>query len=375
MVMAIDEGRSTQARAMRNEIAYDDEISLYELVLILWRNRMTAIATAAVVVVLSVLYLVIASPVYKADVHFLPPLQQDIEALNVAKQYGLLGYDTGQVYQEFIRQLDSLALRLKFFRQHKLLDYYAPDEEDVDESDVFREKFNEKLVVGSPGRNEDASFRAISFQIDDAEKSAALLNSFVDYVLAATKEKLIGNVNNNIAAEVAQLETSIASKRSIAKQRREDTVAKLEEALQVAKKLKIQKPSDYRRDFQVYSQSAESVAVNTAEMPLYTQGTIALQAEIDALVSRKSDDPFIGGLRDLQERLNSLRSLVIDPRTIRAATVDRVAVVPTEPEKPKKLLVLAVGVCLAAMLGVMAAFFAEFVKGLRRQFQLANHEG
>lgn len=373
--MAIDEGRSTQARAMRNEIAYDDEISLYELVLILWRNRMTAIATAAVVVVLSVLYLVIASPVYKADVHFLPPLQQDIEALNVAKQYGLLGYDTGQVYQEFIRQLDSLALRLKFFRQHKLLDYYAPDEEDVDESDVFREKFNEKLVVGSPGRNEDASFRAISFQIDDAEKSAALLNSFVDYVLAATKEKLIGNVNNNIAAEVAQLETSIASKRSIAKQRREDTVAKLEEALQVAKKLKIQKPSDYRRDFQVYSQSAESVAVNTAEMPLYTQGTIALQAEIDALVSRKSDDPFIGGLRDLQERLNSLRSLVIDPRTIRAATVDRVAVVPAKPEKPKKLLVLAVGVCLAAMLGVMAAFFAEFVKGLRRQFQLANHEG
>lgn len=372
--MAVDEGRGAQTGVMYNENAYNDEISLFELVLILWRNRLTGIIVAAVVMALTVVYLLIATPVYKADVHFLPPLQQDVEALNVAKQYGLLGYDPGAAYQEFLRQLDSLALRLKFFRQHKLLDYYAPDEEDVDESDVFRKKFNEKLIVSSPGRNEDASFRAISFEIDDAEKSAALLNGFVDYVLAATKEKLIGNVNNNIAAEIAQLETSIASKRSIAKQRREDTIAKLQEALQVAKKLKIQKPSDYRRNFQVYSQDPESVAVNTAEMPMYTQGTIALEAEIDSLVNRKSDDPFISGLRDLQERLSNLRSLTIDPRTIRVATVDRGAVIPAKPEKPKKLLVLAVGVCLAAMLGVMAAFFAEFVKGLRRQLQSANHE-
>lgn len=375
MVMAVDEGRGVHPGVTRNENAYNDEISLFELVLILWRNRLTAIVTAAAVSALTMVYLLIATPVYKADVHFLPPLQQDVEALNVAKQYGLLGYDPAEAYQEFIRQLDSLALRLKFFRQNRLLDYYAPDEEEVDESVVFRKAFSDKLVVGSPGRNEDTSFRAISFEIDDAEKSATLLNGFVEYVMAATKEKLIGNVNNNIAADVAQLETSIASKRSIAKQRREDTVAKLEEALQVARKLNIQKPSDYRRDFQVYSQESESVAVNTAEMPLYTQGAIALEAEIDALANRKSDDPFIPGLRDVQERLSNLQSLVIDPRTIRVATVDRAAVVPAKPEKPKKLLVLAVGVCLAAMLGVMAAFFAEFVKGLRRQLQSANHEG
>lgn len=372
--MVIDEGRGGQAGARHGD-AYNDEISLFELVLILWRNRVAGILVAAAVMVLTVVYLLIATPVYKADVHFLPPLQQDVEALNVARQYGLLGYDPGGAYQEFIRQLDSLALRLKFFRQHRLLEYYAPDEEDVDESVVFREEFNEKLVVGSPGRNEDNSFRAISFEIDDAEKSAALLNSFVDYVLMATKEKLIGNVNNNIAAEVAQLETSIASKRGIAQQRREDTVAKLEEALQVARKLKIQKPADYRRDFQVYNQDAESVAVNTADMPSYTRGSIALEAEIEALANRKSDDPFIDGLRDLQERLNNLGSLVIDPRTVRVATVDRVAVIPSKPEKPKKLLVLAVGICLASMLGVMAAFFAEFVKGLRRQLKSASHEG
>lgn len=373
--MAIDEGRGAHPGVTHNEDVYNDEISLFELVLILWRNRLTAIVTAAAVIALTMVYLLTATPVYKADVHFLPPLQQDVEALNVAKQYGLLGYDTDQVYQEFIRQLNSLALRLKFFRQNRLLEYYAPDGENVDESVVFRQAFSNKLVINSPGRNDDTSFRVISFEVGDAEKCATFLNGFVDYVMMATKEKLIGNVSNNIAAEIAQLETSIASKRSIAKQRREDTVAKLEEALQVARKLNIQKPSDYRRDFQVYSQDAESVAVNTAEMPMYTRGTIALEAEINALANRSSDDPFISGLRDVQERLSSLRSLVIDPPTVRVATIDRAAVVPARPEKPKKLLVLAVGVCLAAMLGVMAAFFAEFVKGLRRQLQSANHEG
>lgn len=371
--MVIDEGRGAHSGATRNSDAYNDEISLYDLVLILWRNKVVGIIVAVVVMALTLGYLFIATPVYKADAHFLPPLQQDIEALNVAKQYGLLGYSTERVYEEFIRQLNSLALRRKFYDRNNLSAYYMTDNKEANPNVVFNEAFNEKLIVSTPGRDEDSPFRTISFEIDAAEEVASLLNQFVEFVISETKEQLIGNVRNSIVAEIDTLERLITSKRDIAERRRLDELAELEEALQIAKKLKIQKLSD-SPEYEARNQLADPV-LNTVPLPLYTRGTIALEAEIESLKNRKSDDPFIAGLRDTQERANTLRALVINPQKVKVVTIDSPAYVPNAPEKPKKLLVLAVGMCLALLLGVMAAFFAEFVKGLRRQFKSLSNEG
>lgn len=371
--MVIDEGRGAHSSAARNGDAYSDEISLYDLVLILWRNKVFGIIVAVVVMTLTLGYLFIATPVYKADAHFLPPLQQNIEALNVAKPYGLLGYNVGEVYQEFIRQLNSLALRRKFYDRNNLSAYYMADNKEANANDIFNKAFDEKLIVSTPGRNEESSFRTISFEMDAAEKVASLLNQFVEFVISETKEQLIGNVRNSIVAEIDKLERLIAGKRDIAEQRRQDKLAKLEEALQIAKKLKIQKMSD-SPEYEARNQLADPV-LNTVPLPLYTRGIIALEAEIETLKTRKSDDPFIDGLRDAQERANTLRALAIDTQAVKVVTIDSPAYVPNAPEKPKKLLVLAVGMCLALLLGVMAAFFAEFVKGLRQQFKSANNEG
>ncbi|HEX7026494.1 MAG TPA: hypothetical protein VF268_04585, partial [Gammaproteobacteria bacterium] len=214
----------------------------------------------------------------------------------------------------------------------------------------------------------------ISFQMDDARKVAALLNQFVGFVAGETREQLIGNVRNSIDAEIIKLETLIESKREIAERRRQDMIAQLEEALQIANKLKIRTQSDYSPGQDPQVRRGESI-MNTAELPLYTRGALSLQAEIEALKSRKSNDPYIEGLRDAQERVNALRALVIDPQQVRVMSIDNPAAIPMKPEKPNKLLVLAVGVCLAVLLGVMAAFFAEFAKGLRQKFKSVNGTG
>lgn len=356
---------------------YNDEISLFDLVLILWRNKWAAVATAAAVMALSLAYLLFATPIYKADVHFLPPTHQDIEALNVGRQYVLVGeelrqydllsYEVAQVYEQFIRQLNSLALRWEFFRRNNLFDYYAPENEDATEAVVFERAFNQKLIVVSQGRTDDSPFRTISFEMDNAQKTAALLNQFVGFVAGETKAQLIGNVRNSIAAEIDKLETLIESKREVAEQRRQDMIAQLEEALQIAGKLKIRTQSDYT-PAQDPARQGDSI-VNTAELPLYTRGIHSLQAEIEVLKKRTSNDPYIEGLRDAQERANALRALVIDPQYVRVVTIDSPAVIPVKPEKPDRLLVLAVGACLAVLLGFMAAFFAEFLKGLRQKFK------
>jgi len=102
------------------------------------------------------------------------------------------------------------------------------------------------------------------------------------------------------------------------------------------------------------------LAVNTAQVPLYMRGSGALETEIAVLESRKSDEPFIPGLRDLQERRAFLENISIDTDVLSAVTIDAVAKTPYRAEKPRKLLLVFVAATLGFMIGVFLVFVAEF---------------
>ena len=63
--------------------------------------------------------------------------------------------------------------------------------------------------------------------------------------------------------------------------------------------------------------------ISKSSTPLYYRGYRALNAEINILKNRKSDDPFISGLRDLQEKLALLTSIKIETEGQHAVTVDQ----------------------------------------------------
>ena len=79
-----------------------------------------------------------------------------------------------------------------------------------------------------------------------------------------------------------------------------------------------------------------NVDIATATTPLYYLGFEALSSEISVLESRKSDDPFISGLRDLQEELALLRSIAFDKKNIRAIHIDQAASPPKYAIKPNR---------------------------------------
>ena len=58
--------------------------------------------------------------------------------------------------------------------------------------------------------------------------------------------------------------------------------------------------------------SQMNVDIATATTPVFFIGYDALNAELDNLKTRTDEDPFIPGLRDLQESLNRLRSIKAD---------------------------------------------------------------
>ena len=88
---------------------------------------------------------------------------------------------------------------------------------------------------------------------------------------------------------------------------------------------------------------------------LYLRGSKALAAEIKVLKARVSDDPFIDQVRIFQEELETLRAITAASSPIAPVHIDRQAIVPEKPERPKKFLVLVISILLGGMLGLFVA--------------------
>ena len=102
--------------------------------------------------------------------------------------------------------------------------------------------------------------------------------------------------------------------------------------------------------------------ISKSSTPLYYRGYRALNAEINILKNRKSDDPFIIGLRDLQEKLALLRSIKIEEEGIHAVTVDQAAYPPKNRIKPNRRLIVSLGTVVGLFLGIFLVFFVSFVQ-------------
>ena len=102
--------------------------------------------------------------------------------------------------------------------------------------------------------------------------------------------------------------------------------------------------------------------ISTSTTPLYYRGNKALNAEITTLKNRKSDDPFIVGLRDLQEKLTLLTSIEIEVEGMHSVTVDQAAYPPKNRIKPNRRLIVSLSTVVGLFFGICLVFFVSFVQ-------------
>ena len=102
--------------------------------------------------------------------------------------------------------------------------------------------------------------------------------------------------------------------------------------------------------------------ISKSSTPLYYRGYRALNAEIKILKTRKSDDPFIIGLRDLQENVALLRSIKIEEEGMHSVTIDQAAYPPKNRIKPTRSLIVSLGTVVGLFLGICLVYFVSFVQ-------------
>ncbi len=204
------------------------------------------------------------------------------------------------------------------------------------------------------------------------------------------KEARIAKLAEKDVLRRAQLQDELKALRAQLKAVRSDRLALLDESINIAKSLGIQKPSTLSSLGDKSGNRSSSIIrteINNQQVPLYFMGVEALEAERRTLLQRKSDD-FTGAriaqiAKDLQllqsnreiELLNNrknedlflsnvaplrgeqarLRSLNLDMAQLKLVVIDKLALEPIKPIKPKKVLILLSGLILGGVLGVLIA--------------------
>ena len=326
----------------------DDTIDLFELWITLWNKRWLVIGVTAVAALGSVVYALLQPPVYKAEALLLPPKAKDVQSLNVQ---GVQGVGAAGVFAAFKNNLDSRTLQKKFIQDFGLMELLAPERTPQTRDEDIYEGFAEMIKIESGGST------SVSIELYDPEVAAQWVNDYVKFMDTETIRLLVENMRNSITNQIRDIEYTISSKREMAKQRREDQILQYIEASTIAAKLGVKDRVDATNVVQ-----NNQLNSSTTSTPLYYRGFRALNAEIAILKNRKSDDPFIIGLRDLQENLALLRSIKIEDEGLHAVSIDQAAYPPKNRIKPNRRLIASLGTVVGLFLGIFLVFFVSFVQ-------------
>ena len=344
----------------------DDTIDLYKLLITLWnRNGLVIVVTAAATLV-SVIYALLQPFVYKAEALLLPPKAKDVQSLNMkqnlreARQVGEIFTPLPirrEVFTTFENNLRSRILGKKFIEEYGLLDILVPDRTTETTDIEILQIFSNMIVIESIENVPLTEGFLVTMESNDPKIAAEWVNSYIKFIDTETIRALVVNMQNSIAVQIRDIEYKIGSKRKMAKRRREDQIYRYEEAAVIARSLGVRDRIDVTNVVQNNQMNS-----STSSNPLYYRGFRALSSESETLKNRKSDDPFIEGLRDLQESLDTLRSIKIEDEGMHAVSIDQAAFPPKNRIKHNRRLIVSLSTVVGLFLGIFLVFFVSFVQ-------------
>ncbi|MCD5987006.1 LPS O-antigen chain length determinant protein WzzB [Pseudomonas sp. CDFA 553] len=330
-----------------------DEVDLFEIIGRLWRQKFVIGLTASLGVFCSTLYVALVTPVYEAKLFIHSPTQNDIAQLNYGRgggsDLGLLGVK--DVYDVFQKNLQSESARYDYFHS-VFLPSVNMEPGKVSTSDLYRD-FNKSLTISLAPKGSLIRYE-IAVQDPDADQAVRRASDFIDLVAARAKDELLRNVQSDVVIKAENLEQQIAAAQEVARNQRADQIIRLEEALAVARSIGLEAPL---RTFRTLSGEG-LVALDGSHA--YMRGINALEAEIQNLQGRPSDDPFTINLRQQQAGLKLYRELKIDPAAVAVYRQDGGIEQPQKPINPKSAIIVGLGGMMGLMLGMCIALIRDF---------------
>lgn len=335
------------------------EMDLYDLLKGIWARRWLILIIAGVVTLASGIYAFTSSPVYESRAYVLPPSQNDIEEFNYgrAAKGDMKPFEVKDIYSVFTRNLQSESLRYKFFNEVYIPSLNGSDRQRTHDS--LYQQFSAELTITQP--NKDFTERySVVVQREQPAQAAEWLRLYIDRASEATKKELIKNLSKEAEVRARSVETQIAMLRENAAKVRNDAILQLHEAENVANAIGLQ------NHLVVSGSVAVDMSGAVDQRLIYLRGTKALEAEVKNLQARESDDAFIQGLRKLQTQYDYYKGLAVRAEGVEVYQLDGVIKAPDSPIKPRKALIVVLGLALGLILGVIIAVISQFFSERKR---------
>jgi len=364
--MLNSEKNSSQAAATS-----ENALDFYDLwnMLVRWKAMVIGVAFVTFSVIVANALFNAPSPLYKSTAYLSHPLLDDIEVLD--GEY----FSKENIFNDFVKNLESRALRFRYFNENNVLEKF-PFDSSFDVAHVFEENFNKMLFISRKGDQVRLSFKG-----PHSELAAEWVNGFAMLANEQTAHELVqkkiakwasyqaglNNQMNDLRTKIAKKWRAVKQLRRAAKEKREERIAQLEEAVLIAEYAGI-------KEFLVpYKLS-----------PLYLRGTKHLLAEVKVLRGSKNQVPVSidmeneqkapdylqNELDDVQAKYDSLKIAKSDLLHAYVSTMRilQIATVSARPlNKPVFRWVLLTGAFSALVLGFLMAIFADFIVRAREK--------
>lgn len=395
------------------------EIDLFSVMQAVWRQKKIIASAAMCGGLIAALYVFLATPEYEVSTVLRPAALNDLDALN---RSGIYSLPPAKALVRVGAALDSYDTRLNYFRSRpKLVEVFSSPGGTAEQA---FERFNRnalKVVQPDPKKTDLlSSYIGLEMRYPAGLRGDNILNGFVQYAIERERaeisddlrviisnriveidEKLsaaLNEHNNKKESKIARLLEDDAIKRAqfkdelnalrvLLKARRENRIAVLNEAIDVARSLGLKKPSTPSSMASDSSSSGNVIRTefNNQDIPLYFMGTDALEAErkvlrqrvsddfsdpriaqirkellllkanrkVEVLTQRENEDVFLDGIEELRAERARLGKVNTDMQNLILVSVDQSAVQPLSPIKPKKILIILMGGAIGAFLGLV----------------------
>lgn len=295
-----------------------EQIDLIDLLVQLWRGKMTIIISVIVAIALAIGYLAVAKEKWTSTAIVTQP-------------------DVGQIagYTNAMNVIYGPAVPKVFDIQASLIGRYSTAFSALAET-LDNQEEAEKLTIGPTVKNQSLPL-AVSYVGETPEGAQKQLAKYIQQVDDQVNVELEKDLKDNIALRMKNLQDSLRTQEVVAQEQKDLRIRQIQEALQYANQAQVTKPQ--------IQQTGEDITQDT----LFLLGSEALES----MIKHEATRPLVFSPNYYQTRQNLLdiESLKVDDLDIHAYRYVMKPTLPIRRDSPKKAITLILAVLLGGMVG------------------------
>ncbi|WP_162899862.1 Wzz/FepE/Etk N-terminal domain-containing protein [Halomonas sp. JS92-SW72] len=353
--------------------AYDDEIDLRDLALMLVEGWYWIVGAVVVAVVAAFAYLAVTTPTYETRFRAVPASSANFAGFNLFNDFSIEPEDA---YRALGNRLSSFQNFERFAESNREVFVMG---EGADLGRLFNGRFS---VSGLTAERDGSMALSVQYRYPEGERGAEVLNTYISDTAEQVWNTLRSRFDDFNRAQITRLESTLELQKESLQAEREEQLFLLEQAISVARRLDIDKPTTPQQ-FGRQPSGTEVIYANISgdgSLPLYFMGYEALEADRDVLrdaldqglsnsAIRTTNQQLLQRQRIMEQlagsRLQGVDEGVEPNHTERVVDVVEYAFPPAGPSEPRRALILALSLVLGGMLGVMLVFLSRFAVSLR----------